>query len=1109
MKRPSLLALVPFAFLFLLSIVSVRPVWARASLENPQPNSAQSGIGLISGWACDANRIEIIFNETDTQQAGYGTRRTDTQGVCGDTNNGFGLLFNWNRLGDGTHTVRALADGVEFGSATFTVTTLGKEVLRGANAAVTVSDFPTAGSDIVLRWQESQQNFVITAGSPGSGGTSGSPPRVLENPQPGSFQSGVGVISGWVCDANQIEIEFNNDAANRWPAGYRTQRTDTQDICGDTDNGFGLLFNWNKLGAGTHTVRALADGTEFARATVTVTTLGEEFRRGLSREVTVPDFPEVGTDTVVQWQEAQQNFVISFTAPTSRLVDVTPTLTLPPGTNIRDADVDITSVYSATTPEVLAAPVPTLLLAEDAGGLVLLGLADQDGGFLGEAAGEVGVSIESTAVVLVALAAGYRLPEVDQALVDAMRAQPGWPALLAALRDEQAADPNFLDQPEVPPAVLAQIVALGTAVSREPSAAAQGAAPLAAAQSSNVLPYGVVHNDFPADGPWHAAQPWVWFGEALGTPFLASVPSLSSPFLAASQRFPSLTAAGNPNFVAYALEVYDADGTLVAWHLVTGNGSRAERERNSSAAYHPYRLMPGDTRVAFQRYRLEFGTEQAAAVSIQNNLMLFIPALEIIATVSGVEALLKRLKLKENAAVLGQCAAKGSLTLLEKPDLDSVTNFVKTHGPKFFQAIAECTAFKDKLKKQGNKALSDTLILIANAKNAALGFAKVAGGWLNKIAKAVTIAKTVWNDVLPIANSYVMPAAGSVDYHLCWSGDRLDQVHEYAPGRNPCPSGPGGSSDIHVLLRIKDRLGLWNNWGTDTPLSMWTGVTFDSGRVVRLRLDPYGAARKIIPEELGELTGLRDLRLRQAWGIPWIGPIPETLGKLANLERLDLRANNLSGSIPAALGQLANLKWLDLGANNLSGSIPAALGQLAKLQGLLLFNNQLTGSIPSALGQLENLTSLEFANNQLTGSIPPALGQLANLWTLDLRNNQLIGSIPSALGQLTKLRELLLFNNQLTGSIPSALGQLENLETLNLSWNKLGGGLPHRDLLPPRLGKFFVRGNQLTGELPDSWKDWTGSSWDIRDNNLEGCIPVWAFGHHINPQRDGRDLPPC
>ena len=137
----------------------------------------------------------------------------------------------------------------------------------------------------------------------------------LGNPQPGSYQSGIGVISGWVCEARQIEIEFDNDAANRWQAGYGTRRTDTQRVCGDSNNGFGLLFNWNLLGSGPHTVRAFADGVEFAHATVTVTTLGTEFLRGASREATLPNFPQAGTDIVLRWQEAQQNFVISALIP--------------------------------------------------------------------------------------------------------------------------------------------------------------------------------------------------------------------------------------------------------------------------------------------------------------------------------------------------------------------------------------------------------------------------------------------------------------------------------------------------------------------------------------------------------------------------------------------------------------------------------------------------------------------------------------------------------------------------------------------------------------------------------------------------------------------------
>lgn len=65
--------------------------------------------------------VEIEINDTTRIPAAYGTERRDTTSVCGDSNNGFVLPFNWNLLGEGTHTVRAIADGVEFDSATFTV----------------------------------------------------------------------------------------------------------------------------------------------------------------------------------------------------------------------------------------------------------------------------------------------------------------------------------------------------------------------------------------------------------------------------------------------------------------------------------------------------------------------------------------------------------------------------------------------------------------------------------------------------------------------------------------------------------------------------------------------------------------------------------------------------------------------------------------------------------------------------------------------------------------------------------------------------------------------------------------------------------------------------
>ena len=125
-------------------------------------DSFQSGVGLISGWVCEAEEVEIELNG-EKQVAAYGTERVDTLDACGDTDNGFGLLFNYNLLGNGEHEVVAYVDDVEFGRATFTVTTLGEEFVRDVSPATCiVADWPGDGESVTLKWQQSLQNFVIT-----------------------------------------------------------------------------------------------------------------------------------------------------------------------------------------------------------------------------------------------------------------------------------------------------------------------------------------------------------------------------------------------------------------------------------------------------------------------------------------------------------------------------------------------------------------------------------------------------------------------------------------------------------------------------------------------------------------------------------------------------------------------------------------------------------------------------------------------------------------------------------------------------------------------------------------------------------------------------------
>lgn len=198
----------------------------------PAPQERRSGIGLISGWVCEANevlvRITSVLYWRDSKEteflgskgrrimdipfawhdlsAGYGTERFDTQEVCGDTDNGFSLLINWNNLVGGpllrpptveewggpeevrrteeelgypagtflftdpelfriTHLVSVYADGRHLGENMIEVVALGEEFLREASGEYILEDFPEPGRSVVVEWEESLQNFVITGKS--------------------------------------------------------------------------------------------------------------------------------------------------------------------------------------------------------------------------------------------------------------------------------------------------------------------------------------------------------------------------------------------------------------------------------------------------------------------------------------------------------------------------------------------------------------------------------------------------------------------------------------------------------------------------------------------------------------------------------------------------------------------------------------------------------------------------------------------------------------------------------------------------------------------------------------------------------------------------------
>ncbi|MBK5966207.1 hypothetical protein CCR95_19495 [Thiocystis minor] len=137
----------------------------------------------------------------------------------------------------------------------------------------------------------------------------------VDNPQHGSFQSGVSVLSGWHCDANIIETQI--DDGRLIPVAYGGERADTESICGDWNNGFVAQLNFSGLGDGWHHIHVYADGVLFGYREFLVTTYGEAFLSGHQKSVTVTDFPNSGDSAVLTWDEAKQAFTLSSVQLTS------------------------------------------------------------------------------------------------------------------------------------------------------------------------------------------------------------------------------------------------------------------------------------------------------------------------------------------------------------------------------------------------------------------------------------------------------------------------------------------------------------------------------------------------------------------------------------------------------------------------------------------------------------------------------------------------------------------------------------------------------------------------------------------------------------------------
>ena len=156
-------------------VVLVPSLVHAATLENPGDDLSYSGIGVISGWKCEANgSLTARFFDADMMPVGnpvplvYGSERTDVRdaGACDSADVGFVAIWNWGNLSDGTYTAVAYDNDEEFARSTFTVTTLGTEFLTGASGECRVPDFPMPGETTTFEWNPNTQHLEAVSRDP-------------------------------------------------------------------------------------------------------------------------------------------------------------------------------------------------------------------------------------------------------------------------------------------------------------------------------------------------------------------------------------------------------------------------------------------------------------------------------------------------------------------------------------------------------------------------------------------------------------------------------------------------------------------------------------------------------------------------------------------------------------------------------------------------------------------------------------------------------------------------------------------------------------------------------------------------------------------------------
>ncbi|PKA56922.1 putative LRR receptor-like serine/threonine-protein kinase [Apostasia shenzhenica] len=115
---------------------------------------------------------------------------------------------------------------------------------------------------------------------------------------------------------------------------------------------------------------------------------------------------------------------------------------------------------------------------------------------------------------------------------------------------------------------------------------------------------------------------------------------------------------------------------------------------------------------------------------------------------------------------------------------------------------------------------------------------------------------------------------------------------------------------------------------------------------------------------------------------------------MVQLQYLTLRSCGFTGQIPEYIGSLLNLKRLDLSYNLLSGSFPSNFYNLLHTNFIFLTSNGLSGSVPDWMFSGKNNIDLSYNNFTLVGQAQTCQQENVNLLGSSYRYNNQSASVP-------------------------------------------------------------------------------------------------------------------